>query len=92
MKCSICMNVIDKQYTPDGKMYWDQGHNAHPIGNPGDRCCSDCNNGLVLPARIKAYFTKKLEERKMPQPSHLIDGHTDVADHLYDHSTKEPTE
>ena len=31
MICVICKKEIEKQYTPDGVMYWDQGHNAQPI-------------------------------------------------------------
>jgi len=51
MKCSICNEEIKKQYTPEGKMYWDQGNNAEPV-NEG-RCCNDCNMSVVIPVRIK---------------------------------------
>ena len=49
-KCSICEKNIDKQTNADGVVYWEGGHNALPI-NDG-RCCSDCNNTFVIPARI----------------------------------------
>lgn len=51
MKCSICKGEIEKKYTPDGKMYWDQGNNAQPI-NDG-RCCDICDMAVVIPARIR---------------------------------------
>jgi hypothetical protein len=51
MKCCICGNEIDKQKTPDGKVFWDRGHNAMPIKE--GRCCSKCNNEVVVPVRIR---------------------------------------
>jgi len=33
MQCIICKNEIEEQYTEDGIMYWDQGHNAQPIAD-----------------------------------------------------------
>jgi len=50
-KCIICEGAIDKHYDKDGKMYWDKGHNALPIAN--GRCCDDCNNNKVIPARMR---------------------------------------
>jgi len=47
MICVICKNEIEEQYTDDGIMYWDQGHNAQPIAD--GRCCND---NVVLPQRI----------------------------------------
>ena len=68
--CCICGGVIDKQYTPEGKMYWDKGHNPDPIeidaaGGVIDkdaddyRCCDACNAGVVIPARVTGFFTRK---------------------------------
>lgn len=56
--CSICTEPIDKQRLEDGTVYWDQGHNAEPINH--GRCCSSCNNSVVLPARL-AQFGLKIE-------------------------------
>lgn len=50
MICVICKKEIEKQYTPDGVMYWDQGHNAQPISD--GRCCTSCNDNVVLPDRL----------------------------------------
>ena len=50
MMCVICKNEIEEQYTDDGIMYWDQGHNAQPIAD--GRCCNSCNDNVVLPQRI----------------------------------------
>lgn len=41
--CSICFSE-----------YRGMGHNAYPI-NDG-RCCSRCNNDIVVPTRIRASF------------------------------------
>jgi hypothetical protein len=46
--CSICQGDIDAQGT------WTRGHNAEPI-NDG-RCCTHCNNTVVIPARIVAIY------------------------------------
>jgi len=46
--CSICGGDIDAQGT------WTRGHNAEPI-NDG-RCCTECNNTVVIPARIVAIY------------------------------------
>ena len=62
--CCICGGVIDKHYTPEGKMYWDKGHNPYPVavdvnGDAIDtehedyRCCDVCNAGVVIPARME---------------------------------------
>tara|TARA_R100000353_G_scaffold79411_1_gene59830 strand:- start:249 stop:455 length:207 start_codon:yes stop_codon:yes gene_type:complete len=50
MKCCICKGEIEKQYTEEGEMYWDQGNNAQPIDD--GRCCNDCNRKVVIPARM----------------------------------------
>ena len=50
MKCCICKAEIEKQYTKDGVMYWDQGNNAQPIDD--GRCCNECNAHIVIPARM----------------------------------------
>ena len=50
MKCCICTSEIDKQYTPQGECYWDQGHNAMPIAKV--RCCTRCKDKEVIPMRM----------------------------------------
>ena len=50
-KCCLCKKEIDKQYTPEGKMFWDEGHNAQPLKD--GQCCSKCNETKVIPARLK---------------------------------------
>jgi hypothetical protein len=50
MKCCICKCEIEKQYTEEGVMYWDQGNNAQPIDD--GRCCNECNATIVIPARL----------------------------------------
>jgi len=52
-KCSICG---DKIY-PELISGWDKGHNADPI-NKG-RCCSICNDTVVLPQRMVLCFKNK---------------------------------
>ena len=46
MKCDLCKGEIDKHYTPEGKMFWDKGHNAQPLSD--GRCCDDCNNKVIV--------------------------------------------
>jgi hypothetical protein len=50
MNCSICEGKIEIQRTPEGKVYWDQGHNADPVTD--GRCCETCNVTKVIPARM----------------------------------------
>jgi hypothetical protein len=44
--CSICQQPIDINLMTS----WASGHNASPINN--GRCCTHCNNTVVIPARI----------------------------------------
>ena len=53
--CSICQSAIQ----PD-ENGWDGTNNAEPI-NEG-RCCHDCNNKVVIPARIRLSFAGKAGE------------------------------
>lgn len=46
MICCLCKKEIDVQLNG-----WKEGHNAEPL-KPG-RCCSRCNDLLVIPARLK---------------------------------------
>ena len=57
MICVICKNEIDKQYTEDGVMYWDQGNNAEPIAN--GRCCNKCDRDIVVPHRLAEVLINK---------------------------------
>ena len=50
MECCICKKEIEKQYTKEGVMFWDQGNNAQPIDD--GRCCNECNATIVIPARL----------------------------------------
>ena len=49
--CSICSAEI----MPEGT--WKLGHNAEPI-NDG-RCCRECNDFVVLPARIRRVYRSR---------------------------------
>jgi len=56
LKCNICSKKIEHEQI--GKSTWTIGHNAYPIhmGTPhekyGYRCCNNCEEKIVLPARI----------------------------------------
>jgi hypothetical protein len=50
MICVICHKEIEKQYTEEGVMYWDQGNSAEPIAE--GRCCNNCNDTIVTPTRV----------------------------------------
>ena len=52
-KCCICNGKIDKHYTEEGEMYWDKGHNPHPVKTgEDDRCCDKCDETVVMPIRL----------------------------------------
>ncbi len=50
MNCSICQSKILSD-----AWGWDKGHNAAPINN--GRCCSSCNEYLVIPVRLWEFKT-----------------------------------
>ena len=61
LNCSICKEKIDEQIIKNtNKVYWTEGHNAEPI-NDG-RCCTSCNNAVVMPYRILKSVMPKLDD------------------------------
>ena len=52
-KCVLCKGEIDKQYTPEGIMFWDEGHNAQPLAE--GQCCTKCNETKVIPKRLGVF-------------------------------------
>jgi len=46
LKCSIC----DKSIRPSHYDNGGYGFNPHPVAS--GRCCSDCDNSVVIPARL----------------------------------------
>jgi hypothetical protein len=57
MLCSICFNDIP---SVNG---WDSGNNAAPVNH--GRCCNDCDNNIVIPARINMMVRKVSNETFM---------------------------
>ena len=55
MKCCICTGEIETQRLPDGRVYWDKGHNPVPFKDVG-RCCADSNTIYAVPARLDAFL------------------------------------
>lgn len=51
--CSICQDPIGV----DSDGIWDGGHNAQPVNN--GRCCENCNELHVIPARMKEFFLNR---------------------------------
>lgn len=52
--CSIC-----------GKKFNDWGNNPYPVTKgERDRCCDNCNEEFVIPARIAELYGNKDEEHK----------------------------
>lgn len=45
MQCSICKTEISTESSG-----WSEGHNASPVTD--GRCCSPCNQKIVIPARL----------------------------------------
>lgn len=46
--CVICLEIIGV----DRDGIWDGGHNALPVAK--GRCCENCNETAVIPARMRA--------------------------------------
>jgi len=61
MMCVICHKEIEKQYTEEGVMYWDQGNDARSVVD--GRCCSKCNLNIVLPMRYDEIILKEMEDK-----------------------------
>ena len=58
MKCSICDEEIDDEY----------GHNAEPVNN--GRCCSFCNDRIVIPSRILFIYKNNQIKNKSNKVTH----------------------
>lgn len=59
--CCICDKPIPPDLTTDGEVYWDQGHNPLPVSTVlGDRCCTNCNDTVITPRRVRDYFLDRL--------------------------------
>lgn len=90
MKCVLCKGKIEEQANG-----WKGGHNPSPVSETG-RCCSDCNETKVIPARLGLKSSAKLtidriskldaEERFRDYISDM--GTDDVCDLLLDPSVK----
>lgn len=50
MKCCICRREIP------AKGDWTGGNNAEPVAN--GRCCDECNDNFVIPARLQEFMTR----------------------------------
>ena len=61
MNCVICDELVDVVKTPKGEIIWKIGHNAEPVS--AGRCCTDCDNTKVLPARLAPILGKGNEQR-----------------------------
>jgi hypothetical protein len=55
MKCAICNGEIEVVGT------WTEGHNAEPVVENG-RCCGNCNDTEVIPARLRDIIKRFDEE------------------------------
>jgi hypothetical protein len=64
MKCCLC----DKQI--ETVMGVSEGHNAQPLAE--GRCCSECNDFDVLPARMQGLF-QRIKAEKQPRPKKTKD-------------------
>jgi hypothetical protein len=61
-KCIICGDRIDVQPMSG----WADGHNAEPVRK--GRCCTMCNDLVVIPFRIaQVYAPKKTDEKTKPR-------------------------
>ena len=51
--CSLC-----------GEPFLGMGHNPEPLKRYQDRCCNDCNQTKVIPARMRAYNRAAAREQE----------------------------
>ena len=58
--CVICGLKID--IITSGDFEWKDGHNAEPIKE--GRCCTECNNSVVIPTRLREHFKTIHKENK----------------------------
>ena len=96
LNCSICKEKIDEQIIKntnpifhDIEVYWTEGHNAEPI-NDG-RCCTECNNNVVIPLRILKSALHKLDDinDSLVKASHLAEyGSEEELDELLEECIK----
>jgi hypothetical protein len=50
--CCLCNGPVEPWRHPEtGELLGGYGHNPAPLGGPGDRCCNNCQQTKVLPAR-----------------------------------------
>ena len=48
-----------------GKEFEGYGNNPYPVvEEEGAKCCDDCNEGIVIPARINETLTAKVKEER----------------------------
>jgi len=59
MKCCWCHGEIEP-IKKDGKVVWDQGHNAQPLME--GRCCDDCNTLVVVPTRVRRLLREAIDK------------------------------
>ena len=90
LNCSICKEKIDEQIIKNtNKVYWTEGHNAEPI-NDG-RCCTECNNNVVIPFRVLKSALPKLDDinDSLVKASHLAEyGSEEELDELLEECIK----
>ena len=58
--CVICGLKIE--IITDGDFEWTEGHNAEPIKQ--GRCCTYCNDTVVIPTRLTEHFKTINKENK----------------------------
>jgi len=65
MTCAICKGEIEVARCALGA--WTEGHNAEPVVE-GGRCCGNCNNSVVIPARLRDMVSDKAIRAKRVDP------------------------
>ena len=65
MKYILCKREIEKICDAEGNVLWEKGNNAEPVED--GRCCDDCNDKVVIPARIE-----EMRRSDSPPSEHVI--------------------
>ena len=61
--CVICGLEID--IITSGDFEWSDGHNAEPVKE--GRCCTECNNSVVIPTRLKENVVDKQIKKQLKE-------------------------
>jgi len=66
--CCICGQPIPVKVLPNGGT-WELGNNAQPVVR--GMCCDECDNNVVIPARVVALYVRRGRTREEAEKSEI---------------------